>query len=193
MTSCSRPQRESSIICSLPSGRMTKFGARPWNGDLLRGCGPIVPLKAPTRCRGVFAVQPQNRAVLERPDNHVYWKHVLINRLSVGANSLCRCFSTYPCTHRRRAFAQLAFVGGFARPAYTPNCNPWSCRNSRKSDGPFEQVTRLRSLRLYVTDPEELQRLVTNLLDLARMQSDEKSSTSSGIHLTRSLVVLFPD
>lgn len=131
-----------------------------------------VPLKAPTRCRGVFAVQPQNRAVLERPDN----KRLL---------EAC-------CSSIALALERIHFVDVFQHTLV--RIEGERLRNSLLSAVSHDLRTPLTAIRglaetleramdLSTSDQtevasairhqaEELQRLVTNLLDLARMQSD---------------------
>jgi two-component system sensor histidine kinase KdpD len=129
-----------------------------------------LPLKAPIRCRGVLAIQPQHQTSLDRPDD---------NRL------LEACCSSMALALERIHFA------GIAQETLV-RMEGERMRNSLLSAVSHDLRTPLTAIRglaetLEVTDlaqnertevasairhqAEDLQQLVTNLLDLARMQS----------------------
>jgi two-component system sensor histidine kinase KdpD len=129
-----------------------------------------LPLKAPMRCRGVLALQPQHQTSLDRPDD---------NRL------LEACCSSMALALERIHFA------GIAQETLV-RMEGERMRNSLLSAVSHDLRTPLTAIRglaetLEVTDlpqnertevasairhqAEDLQQLVTNLLDLARMQS----------------------
>ena len=129
-----------------------------------------LPLKAPIRCRGVLAIQPQHQTSLDRPDD---------NRL------LEACCSSIALALERIHFA------GIAQETLV-RIEGERMRNSLLSAVSHDLRTPLTAIRglaetLEVTDlpqnertevasairhqAEDLQQLVTNLLDLARMQS----------------------
>lgn len=129
-----------------------------------------LPLKAPIRCRGVLAIQPQHQTSLDRPDH---------NRL------LEACCSSIALALERIHFA------GIAQETLV-RMEGERMRNSLLSAVSHDLRTPLTAIRglaetLEVTDlpqnertevasairhqAEDLQQLVTNLLDLARMQS----------------------
>jgi two-component system, OmpR family, sensor histidine kinase KdpD len=129
-----------------------------------------LPLKAPIRCRGVLAIQPQHQTSLDRSDD---------NRL------LEACCSSIALALERIHFA------GIAQETLV-RMEGERMRNSLLSAVSHDLRTPLTAIRglaetLEVTDlpqnertevasairhqAEDLQQLVTNLLDLARMQS----------------------
>ncbi len=109
-----------------------------------------LPLKAPIRCRGVLTIQPQNRTSLDSPDDR---------RL------LEACGSSIALALERIHFAQVAqetlapltAIRGLAETL------------EQATDLPRNEQTEVASAIRHRA--EELQQLVTNLLDLARMQS----------------------
>jgi two-component system, OmpR family, sensor histidine kinase KdpD len=129
-----------------------------------------LPLKAPIRCRGVLAIQPQHQTALDRPDD---------KRL------LEACCSSIALALERIHFA------GIAQETLV-RMEGERMRNSLLSAVSHDLRTPLTAIRglaetLEVTElpqnertevasairhqAEDLQQLVTNLLDLARMQS----------------------
>jgi two-component system sensor histidine kinase KdpD len=130
-----------------------------------------IPLKAPIRCRGVMAIQPQNRTSLDSPDD---------KRL------LEACGSSIALALERIHFAQVAqetlvrmegermrnsLLSAVSHDLRTPLTAIRGLAETleQATDLPRNEQTEVASAIRH--QAEELQQLVTNLLDLARMQS----------------------
>jgi two-component system sensor histidine kinase KdpD len=130
-----------------------------------------LPLKAPIRCRGVLAIQPQNRTSLDSPDD---------KRL------LEACGSSIALALERIHFAQVAqetlvrmegermrnsLLSAVSHDLRTPLTAIRGLAETleQATDLPRNEQTEVASAIRHRA--EELQQLVTNLLDLARMQS----------------------
>jgi two-component system sensor histidine kinase KdpD len=129
-----------------------------------------LPLKAPIRCRGVLAIQPQHQTSLDRPDH---------NRL------LEACCSSMALALERIHFAGIAqetlvrmegermrnsLLSAVSHDLRTPlTAIRGLAETLEMTDLPQNERTEVASAIRH--QAEDLQQLVTNLLDLARMQS----------------------
>jgi two-component system sensor histidine kinase KdpD len=129
-----------------------------------------LPLKAPIRCRGVLAIQPQNQTSLDGPDN---------KRL------LEACCSSIALALERIHFAGVAqetlvrmegermrnsLLSAVSHDLRTPlTAIRGLAETLEATDLPQNEQTEVASAIRH--QAEELQQLVTNLLDVARMQS----------------------
>jgi two-component system sensor histidine kinase KdpD len=85
-----------------------------------------LPLKAPIRCRGVLAIQPQDWKFLEGPDEKRLLEAcmLLFDRPGIGAYSLRGGRSGDARSHGGRASTEFAAIDGFTRFAHSVNSDP---------------------------------------------------------------------
>ncbi|MDR3572063.1 MAG: DUF4118 domain-containing protein [Candidatus Pacebacteria bacterium] len=131
-----------------------------------------LPLKAPIRCRGVLAIKPKNQAVLKGADE----KRLLEACCSSIALALERIHfvDVFQKALVRMEGERLrnSLLSAISHDLRTPLTVIRGLAETLETAAPFQPSDKSDIAGAIRQQAEELQRLVTNLLDLARMQSD---------------------